>query len=117
MALTLTNAITATQTTFDVTGTDALESGDLRALGDEKILIRTAEQATTGYGETAYYRVSVYRGALGTVEAAHDAGTSLETVTLEGAPAFVHYSETDPGAVGAGHIWVRPPVSTGPLLF
>lgn len=81
MALTLKTAITATATTIDVNGTDELSNGDLLAIEDEQVLLITATTGSVQPGETAWQRLGVDRGVLGTDEVAHAAGTSVTAVT------------------------------------
>ena len=81
MTLTLKSAITATQTTIDVDGSDALNNGDLYAIEDEQVYIVTAVAGDTQPGQTAWQRLTVQRGQLGTTEVAHDAATAVTLVT------------------------------------
>lgn len=104
MALSLKAAITATQTTFDVTGSDALSPGDLKTVGSETLEIRTANQATVNYGEAAYWRVNANRGSLGTTKAAHAAGAAVTTTSIGGGgsvtpAAFVEPTTATPEAL------------------
>lgn len=80
MALTLKEAITATQTTVDVNGTDSVSNGDLYAIEDEQVFIETASAGSIQPGQTAWQRLGVRRGQLGTTEAAHNAGTAFTLV-------------------------------------
>jgi hypothetical protein len=82
MALTLKEAITATQTTLDVSGADAILADYIYSIGDEYILVRNMpEVATLKFGEAAYQRLTVLRGIQGTTKAAHDADAALTQVT------------------------------------
>jgi hypothetical protein len=82
MSLTLKEAITATQTTVDVNGTDALSNGDLYTIEAEQVFIVTASAGTLQPGETAWQRLSVQRGVLGTTEVGHSAGTAMTAVEI-----------------------------------
>lgn len=81
MALTLKEAITATQTTVDVNGTDALSNGDLYTIEDEQVYIVAAGAGSVQPGQTAWQRLNIQRGQLGTTEVAHTAGTAVTLVT------------------------------------
>lgn len=81
MTLTLKSAITATQTTIDVDGTDVLNNGDLYAIEDEQIFIVSDSVGDTQPGQTAWQRLTVQRGVLGTTEVAHAAATAVTAVT------------------------------------
>ena len=80
MSLTLKSAIDATQTTIDVEGSDTLNNGDLYTIEDEQVFIVSDSAGSTQPGQTAWQRLTVQRGVLGTTEAAHDAGTAMTTV-------------------------------------
>jgi hypothetical protein len=80
MSLTLKEAITATQTTVDVNGTDTLSNGDLYAIEDEQVYIVAAGDGSIQPGQTPWQRLSVQRGQLGTTEASHVAGTAMTVV-------------------------------------
>lgn len=97
MSLTLKTAIDATQTTIDVDGSDALSNGDLYTIEDEQVYIVTASAGDTQPGQTAWQRLNVQRGQLGTTEVAHDAGTAVtlvETPLGSGAVEQIVYSST-----------------------
>src|SRR5438105_1032227 len=79
MSLTLKTAISATQTTIDVLGSDALNEGDIRQIDSEQLMVRTANAPARGYLETAYQRLTVFRGVAGTSKASHSANASLST--------------------------------------
>lgn len=80
MTLTLKEAITATQTTIDVNGSDALSNGDLYAIEDEQVYIVGSDVRTLQPGETAWQRLNIQRGVLGTTEVAHASGMTLTVV-------------------------------------
>lgn len=77
MSLTLRTAITASDTTFDVLGSDDLQPGDYKTIDSETIVIRTVDTPTRAYGDDARYRVTVYRGSEGTRKSAHAASAEL----------------------------------------
>lgn len=101
MSLTLKEAITATQTTVDVNGTDALSNGDLYAIEDEQVYIVGAKTGDIQPGQTAWQRLNVQRGQLGTTEVAHAAGVALvivETPLGAGGGAITVDNTVDPPA-------------------
>lgn len=46
-----------------------------------------------------------------------DIPESVPFVPEPGSVSWVHYSEADPGAVGAGHIWIRSGLPHGSAMF
>lgn len=110
MTLSLIDPITATQSTFDVAGSDVLNPGDLKTIDSEYVLIRTAVPAT---GAPTRQRVSAYRGAVGSSEAAHSAGATLTTTSFSGGgeqtvrrlgPAAITFEELSVTPVETGFV-------------
>src|SRR5438105_9373210 len=89
MSLTLKTAISATQTTIDVLGSDALNEGDIRQVDSEQLMVRTANAPARGYLETAYQRLTVFRGVAGTSKVAHAVNANLTTPSAGGAGVSV----------------------------
>lgn len=112
MSLTLRAAISASQTTFDILGTDDLQPGDFKTIGSETVVIRTANQGQTSLGESAYWRVSADRGTGGTRKATHAANAAVATYSAGGGGGSVSVTDGTT-TVAAATGFVFPHITDG----
>ena len=108
----MTQLAAAVNTTDELWTVDALPTTRYVQVDDETVEVRAAfpSQTFSLTGQATEPKIRVRRAQGGSSAASHAEDAELVAAygVSSGAPAVVHYSEEDPGAVGAGHIWIHP---------